>query len=194
VTGGAALDQVVAAWAGRAAVAVAAYLAAGVLAGAASALPGVAGRLGARIASVTPALAVSAGRRAAGLAVVAVTAVAGAGALPGVAAAATLTTTDHGGGRPVAGSAGAGAAADWPTEPRLRHHGHAAHPAAGPGDVVVRPGDCLWSIAARELPGRATPGRVARAWPRWWSANRTVIGPDPARLLPGEVLHQPLDR
>jgi nucleoid-associated protein YgaU len=56
---------------------------------------------------------------------------------------------------------------------------------------VVRPGDCLWSIAARHLPGRPTVHAVAAAWPQWYAANRTRIGSDPALLLPGQRLAVP---
>ena len=57
--------------------------------------------------------------------------------------------------------------------------------------VVVRPGDTLWDIARRHLPASATSSDVARAWPRWYAANRAVIGPDPALLRPGTRLRSP---
>ncbi len=57
--------------------------------------------------------------------------------------------------------------------------------------VVVRSGDTLWSIAGRSLPAGRTDADVARAWPRWYDANRAVIGPDPSLLHPGEVLSPP---
>jgi nucleoid-associated protein YgaU len=57
--------------------------------------------------------------------------------------------------------------------------------------VLVHPRDTLWDIAARALPGRPTPARVAASWPRWWAANRAVIGPDPDLIRPGEVLTAP---
>jgi nucleoid-associated protein YgaU len=56
---------------------------------------------------------------------------------------------------------------------------------------VVRPGDTLWEIAAERLPRDARPSEVAAAAARWWSANRTVIGPDPNVLHPGQVLSIP---
>jgi hypothetical protein len=57
--------------------------------------------------------------------------------------------------------------------------------------VVVRRGDCLWSVVARSLGPHASDARVAEQWPRWWAANRAVIGDDPALLLPGTRLHPP---
>lgn len=57
--------------------------------------------------------------------------------------------------------------------------------------VVVRPGDTLWAIAARALGPGATAGEVAAYWPRIQARNRAVVGPDPDRILPGQVLHLP---
>lgn len=59
------------------------------------------------------------------------------------------------------------------------------------GTVTVRPGDSLWRIAAAHLGRAPSAARVAAAWPRWFGANRAVIGADPDLLLPGEVLHAP---
>ena len=67
---------------------------------------------------------------------------------------------------------------------------HARH--AIPEQVTVRRGDTLWDIAARSLGAAATPLEVARAWPRWYAANRDVIGPDPALLEPGSLLTPPV--
>lgn len=63
----------------------------------------------------------------------------------------------------------------------------------GPADdgYAVRRGDALWDIVARHLGPQATAADVARAWPRWYAANRSVIGPDPSLIRPGEVLHPP---
>ena len=58
-------------------------------------------------------------------------------------------------------------------------------------EVVVHPGDTLWSIAARHLDRDATAGDIADAWPRWYAANRDAIGPDPDRLAVGLVLSPP---
>lgn len=75
-----------------------------------------------------------------------------------------------------------GAVPDWPSTSATDEH------------VVVR-GDCLWSIAEARLVrnrGRAPTGaEVSDAVAAWWSANDTVIGPDPDLLLPGQVLRAP---
>ncbi|NYJ04589.1 LysM peptidoglycan-binding domain-containing protein [Petropleomorpha daqingensis] len=68
-------------------------------------------------------------------------------------------------------------------------------PAPTDGDHVVVRGDCLWDIAAAHL-GAApdsppTAAGIAEAVGAWWTANRSVIGPDPDLLLPGQVLHPP---
>ncbi|MHA7278918.1 LysM peptidoglycan-binding domain-containing protein [Arthrobacter sp. MDT2-2] len=60
-----------------------------------------------------------------------------------------------------------------------------------PAEVVVAPGDSLWSIAARRLGPLATAADIAEAWPAWFDANRPVIGDDPSLLLPGQVLQAP---
>lgn len=73
------------------------------------------------------------------------------------------------------------------------HPGALPQPGHGrPAPVyVVRPGDCLWDIARRHLPHGATDAQVARAWPRWYAANRAVIGRDPGLLIPGTRLRVP---
>jgi len=70
---------------------------------------------------------------------------------------------------------------------------------APPGRMVARTvrvvaGDCLWSLAARDLAARhvgSRPVDVDAAWRRWYATNRAVIGPDPRLLRPGEVLRVP---
>ncbi|TQM62342.1 LysM peptidoglycan-binding domain-containing protein [Humibacillus xanthopallidus] len=57
--------------------------------------------------------------------------------------------------------------------------------------VTVRRGDSLWSIAARHLEAGASDAEVARAWPRWYAANRTVIGENPDLIRPGTQLVPP---
>jgi hypothetical protein len=61
---------------------------------------------------------------------------------------------------------------------------------AGRGYVVHR-GDALWDIAARHLGPSATAADVAREWPRWYEANRAVIGTNPNLIRPGELLVPP---
>lgn len=59
------------------------------------------------------------------------------------------------------------------------------------GEVVVKRGDSLWSIAARQLGPLASDVDIARHWPRWYAANREVIGDDPGLIVPGQVLRPP---
>jgi nucleoid-associated protein YgaU len=58
-------------------------------------------------------------------------------------------------------------------------------------DVVVHPGDCLWDIARHALGPGATEAQVAAAWPRWWAANRSVVGDHPDLIHPGDRLAAP---
>ncbi|HMA47695.1 MAG TPA: LysM domain-containing protein [Frankiaceae bacterium] len=75
----------------------------------------------------------------------------------------------------------------------LRHvpdpepHGPEPH---GP-EVVVHRGDTLWTIAARHLGPGTTDERVAEEWPRWYAANRDVVGADPDLIRPGQRLRPP---
>jgi len=59
------------------------------------------------------------------------------------------------------------------------------------GSVHVRPGDCLWLIAARRLGPGASAAEVAHEWPRWYALNRNVIGGDPDVIHPGQALVPP---
>lgn len=92
-------------------------------------------------------------------------------------------------GDPPANTA-AGPVPDWPAAPVPDWP--AAQPSAT--HMVVR-GECLWQISgawAREQTGRPlTNAEVAVAVSAWWHGNATVIGPDPDRLLPGQVLRPP---
>lgn len=63
--------------------------------------------------------------------------------------------------------------------------------AGRPDTVVVRPGDTLWGIAAAHLGKRPRVAAIAAEWPRWWAANRVVIGPDPDLIRPGQRLRTP---
>lgn len=57
----------------------------------------------------------------------------------------------------------------------------------------VRRGDSLWLIAERGLGAGATDAAIAREWPRWFDANRDVIGADPSLIRPGQRLLAPAD-
>ena len=57
--------------------------------------------------------------------------------------------------------------------------------------VTVRRGDTLWSITRRHLGREATDLEVAREWPRWYAANRAVVGDDPNAIRPGQLLRPP---
>jgi nucleoid-associated protein YgaU len=70
----------------------------------------------------------------------------------------------------------------------------AGRAAPAPAIYVVARGDTLSDIARRHLPGQASDADIARAWPRWWTANRSVIGPDPGHLVPGMRLRIPASR
>ncbi|QIG44016.1 LysM peptidoglycan-binding domain-containing protein [Nocardioides anomalus] len=54
--------------------------------------------------------------------------------------------------------------------------------------VVVRAGDTLWRLAERRLQPTASDREVTAAWHRLYAANRSVVGPDPDVLHPGQVL------
>lgn len=56
---------------------------------------------------------------------------------------------------------------------------------------VVRPGDCLWSIAAAALGPRATNRRIDGAWRELYTRNRSLIGDDPNLIYPGTALALP---
>ena len=96
----------------------------------------------------------------------------------------------------VAATAGGVAGADAP-HPRpvpsldWGASGRTGTPAAA--RVTVRPGDCLWRIAEHAL-AHPTSARVAAGWPRWWQRNRSVIGPDPNLIRPGQRLRPPSAR
>lgn len=161
-----------AAWA---AWAVVGYLAAGSAAFLAARLVDRKGRTAGAIAALLPVTV----RRAVDL-LVGTSVVLGAGS----AVSATAAAADDGGavsaGRHPSVAATI-AALDW-----------AGHPAR-PERVTVRAGDSLWAIAARSLGPHATDPAVAATWPRWWAGNRSVIGPDPDLLRPGQRLQPPTD-
>jgi hypothetical protein len=57
--------------------------------------------------------------------------------------------------------------------------------------VTVEAGDCLWTIVRRHLGPQASAAEIATEWPRWYAANRTLIGPDPDLIQPGQQLAVP---
>jgi nucleoid-associated protein YgaU len=65
-------------------------------------------------------------------------------------------------------------------------------PSGAGEEVVVRRGDCLWTLAARQLGADASDAQVATRWQQWWAANRAVIGDDPDLLIPGTRLVVPV--
>jgi nucleoid-associated protein YgaU len=60
--------------------------------------------------------------------------------------------------------------------------------------VVVLDGDSLWSIAANRLGTGSTALYIGAEWPRWYAANRDVIGDDANLILPGQLLNPPAPR
>jgi resuscitation-promoting factor RpfA len=58
--------------------------------------------------------------------------------------------------------------------------------------VSVNRGDCLWAIAAEVL-ATDDPARIDRYWKEIFAANRSVIGTDPDKLFPGQILELPRD-
>lgn len=60
-------------------------------------------------------------------------------------------------------------------------------------EVVVRRGDTLWSIAARQLPAGAGAAEIAEAWPELYAANREVVGENPSLIRPGQRLLVPAE-
>lgn len=58
-------------------------------------------------------------------------------------------------------------------------------------EVIVQSGDSLWSIAAAHLTNDASNAQIAAAWPRWYEANKKIIGQNPDHLELGLVLQVP---
>jgi nucleoid-associated protein YgaU len=195
----------------------AAWVGVGLLAGLVARLPGALGRTADRFARVALPGAlyrVAAGAAGVGL-VLAPTSAAGA-STPGPVGSAAVQSA-AGADAPVPPRWPSDAplpTPGWPTggsdatatpapRPRPAHRPPAPAPAPRPTptptptptdrtrQVVVRPGDSLWSLAADHLPASAPAAAVARSWPRWYGANRAVIGADPDLLQPGQVLRVP---
>ena len=65
-------------------------------------------------------------------------------------------------------------------------------PAVAPlATYTVRPGDCLWSIAATLLGSGATNVAIDQRWRQIYEANRAAVGEDPSLIHPGLVLTLP---
>jgi hypothetical protein len=60
--------------------------------------------------------------------------------------------------------------------------------------VVVRAGDCLWSLAAEGLGPDPPVAAVDARWRRIYRLNRSVIGPRPDLIRPGQLLQLPPTR
>ncbi|MFF2842305.1 LysM peptidoglycan-binding domain-containing protein [Paenarthrobacter sp. NPDC057981] len=73
----------------------------------------------------------------------------------------------------------------------LSRPGSREAPTASETSVEVKAGDTLWSIAAARLAPFSTDVDVAVAWPKWYAANRSIIGADPSVLVPGQILQPP---
>ena len=163
------------------------WLGVGLLAAASAALPGNVGRLARSSSRVLLPGAIH--RLLAGTA--------GLGVLLAPVAVAAAAPVPSSGGSPPATATSVPAipAPSWPLDPPQAHppraHPLRAHPPSRGATLVMRPGDCLWRIAADHLGERATPARIAATWPRWYTANRTVIGPDARLIRPGQILHLP---
>ncbi|MBT2249929.1 hypothetical protein JHV56_14580 [Arthrobacter sp. BHU FT2] len=69
--------------------------------------------------------------------------------------------------------------------------GQATQGIQGTGQVAVLAGDTLWDIVSDQLGPGASDVEVALEWPRWYEANRLVIGNNPDMLLPGQLLQPP---
>ena len=175
-------DTLVLAWAGALAWTVWGWGVIGLLLTAATAAPGLLGRVAAALLrGVLPAGA----RRAVAVAL-------------GIGLGVGLTTPAFA----TAPGSVAAAAPDWPPAAAAPDWPDAAPAEPAPdrptpvdGDHVVLRGDCLWDIAAADLTAAAgsppTDTAIADAVAAWWTTNRSVIGPDPDLLLPGQVLHPP---
>jgi nucleoid-associated protein YgaU len=166
------------------------WVAVGLLACAAAALPGACGRIGDRLARrVLPTALYRLLAGAAGLGVLLSPAVASAAPHPAPTASAPAPQWPSDSPLPPPA---------WPATPVPRpatpRHTADRTPAPRAAAVVVQPGDTLWSITAEHLPADAGPKRVAREWPRWFAANRAVVGADPDLIRPGQVLHAPAPR
>ncbi len=93
---------------------------------------------------------------------------------------------------PAQAPAATGAPATPAAPTPISHPGVGVSARPGPGEHVVRPGECLWSIAADQLGADATPAAVARMVNRLWQLNagRIATG-NPDLILVGTTLELP---
>jgi resuscitation-promoting factor RpfA len=169
---------------------------------AAARIPGLAGRAAAKTAvRLAPSVVTGLVRAGVGLTVVATPAMV---TMPAAAAAGVpVSAHDADDSEDLATAAlpGVGRPGDAPVraelvgatnskQPDSRKDGRSGR-ATTPDAVVVAPGDCLWTIAARAIGPSATDAEIAATWPRWYARNRGVVGADPDLLIPGTVLRPP---
>jgi hypothetical protein len=155
-------------------------------------VPGAIGRVAAEVTRrVTPVAMRRAARLALGLAVAAGPVAAAAPAVAG----ANVTRISAALEGPVTPASAQLPGIGRPGENAVAGRGPVSRPAAPQPSVEqtvpVRRGDCLWTVAASALGPAATNAEIAAEWPRWYAANRSVIGADPDLILPGMVLHRP---
>lgn len=176
-------DSAALAMAGAAAWLVLGWLALALGVTAAGHLPGAAGRLAQLVADVAVPATL---RRVAALAL-GLSLATGAG----MATAAAATPVS-----PVTRGPAATLNLDWPSSLASGGRTHTPPPVrhAQPAVVQVTAGDSLWSLAARSLPPGASERQIAAEWPRWYAANRALIGADPSLIRPGQHLHAPTPR
>jgi hypothetical protein len=181
----------------------AAWVALGLAACAASALPGAIGRTARWVArAALPRAMYRLAAGAAGMGVVLAPVGADAATPPARAMHAAVTPTPAWPTDDVLPSPQwpTSAAPTTPNQPPSPRPTRSARPAAPVHDrparqiatsITVAPGDSLWRIAGAHLAGRPSNRRIAAAWPRWYAANRAAIGADPNHITPGEVLVVP---
>ncbi len=94
---------------------------------------------------------------------------------------------------PASPARAAGPAAAKPADTPPTTGSRSRHPplVARAARATVRPGDSLWLISARRLGSHPSQALIATSWPRWYAANRDVIGDDPSFITPGQVLTAP---
>lgn len=94
----------------------------------------------------------------------------------------------------------AGPATDLTTAPTRPPRAPAARPALAEvaplpaPSHVVRPGDTLWALAARDLSPAASAAEITDRWRLIYRLNRAAIGPDPDLIVPGTSLELPTPR